>query len=175
MLGYDTETSLKRESTLIPPKSAQSLHLLLRHLDLLKAGCSTVGLFINPSFSIQEFNAVKSKASFVKTVMLLITVKRKTMGRAQGRQLSSIFASSSMRGMPVKGGTAACPQAGEGQGEGHRGRAPGEGLRLVWSLTKLKSGWMFLCVWILRWTTYSFTLLQYTYQIIWYITHDLLK
>lgn len=44
------------------------------YLDLLKAGCSTIGLFINPSFSGQEFKAVKSKASFVKTVLCFLSL-----------------------------------------------------------------------------------------------------
>lgn len=44
------------------------------YLDVLKAGCSTVGLFINPSFTVQEFNAVKSKSSFAKTVLLFLSL-----------------------------------------------------------------------------------------------------
>lgn len=63
--------------------------------------------------------------------MLLIIVKRE------------IFAGFSVQGMPGKGETAAWPQAGQRHG-------PGEGLRLTWSLTKLKSGWILLYVQVLR-------------------------
>lgn len=160
------------EECAVPTPTAPSCD----YLDLLKAGCSTVGLFINPSFSIQEFNAVKSKASFVKTVLCSLSLWR-------GKWGAELRASSWTASLPA-------PQCGErqrregprparrrarGRDQGHMGWGPGEGLRLVWSLTKLKPGWILLQVWILRRTTYSFASLQYTYQIIWYITHKLLK
>jgi len=66
------------------------------YLALLKAGCSTAGLFITGIH-----------CSSVQSV-----------GRAPSRQLSSIFASSSTRGAPVKGGTAARLQPGTRQGPG---------------------------------------------------------
>lgn len=72
--------------------------------------------------------------------MFLIIVKRETRGRAQGGQLSSIFASSSIQERQRREGLQPARRQARGRDQGHRGQGARKWLRLACSLTKLKSG-----------------------------------